>query len=227
MSKINSTGIIHIAAEIILIGGIVFYFNNQIKSLRNEIKELRQKAQDNQEIYNKHFNNIYAGLDKLVKLQDGTPIKKSTKKSRKESPAITTPSVIIPPSTPKNEDEDLDKDLEDELNRLEEEEEELEIEIDLIEQSVNILKDVIEPEVKPVTTEIKHILPEIKKEDHKSKTSEIKKKEIVEDKKSIKKISKKIKSTPPPCNESDDDTEAIEVNITNGESTIHIPELSK
>lgn len=107
MSKINTTGIIHIAAEVIIIGGVVFYFNNQIKSLRNEVKELRQKLQDSQEIYNKHFNNIYAGLDKLVKMQDVKPIKpvKSQSKSSttSSSKAKISQKVIVDDDEEENE----------------------------------------------------------------------------------------------------------------------------
>lgn len=61
----ETSKIIHVAAEAVLLGGVVVYFNNQIKSLKNEITELKNKLEKNNEIYNKHFNNIYTMIDKM------------------------------------------------------------------------------------------------------------------------------------------------------------------
>jgi hypothetical protein len=61
----NTARMIHVGTEIVLIGGIFFYFNNQIKSVKNEVKELKIKIEENQEAYNKHLNNLYSLIDKL------------------------------------------------------------------------------------------------------------------------------------------------------------------
>ena len=61
----ESSKIVHIAAEVVLLGGITFYFNGQIKSLKNEIKELKTKIEEQSEANNKHLNNVYSLLDKL------------------------------------------------------------------------------------------------------------------------------------------------------------------
>ncbi len=115
----NMTGIVHIIAEVILIGGVIFYFNKQVKSLRNEIKELRQKLQDTQEINVKHFNNIYAGLDKLLKEKSdsessGSKFKKMRKineeelkspKTSKEESTVKKPMKVEVQYEKENEDE--------------------------------------------------------------------------------------------------------------------------
>lgn len=61
----DTSKMIHMGAEIVLLGGIIFYFNGQTKTLKNEIKDLKVKIEEQQEVTNKHFNNLYAVIDQM------------------------------------------------------------------------------------------------------------------------------------------------------------------
>lgn len=57
--------IIHIAAEVVLLGAVTFYFNGQIKGLKNEMNDLKSKIKEQDESMNKHLNSLYSIIDKL------------------------------------------------------------------------------------------------------------------------------------------------------------------
>jgi hypothetical protein len=56
---------VHVGAELVVLLGVTFYLNGQIRSLKNEVRELRVKLEDQSEAVNKHLNNVYVVLDKL------------------------------------------------------------------------------------------------------------------------------------------------------------------
>ena len=56
---------VHVGAEVVVLLGVTFYLNGQIRSLKNEVRELRVKLDDQSEAVNKHLNNVYVVLDKL------------------------------------------------------------------------------------------------------------------------------------------------------------------
>jgi len=57
--------IAHIVSEVILLGGITFYFNGQIKGLKSEIRDLKAEIEKQAEANNKHLNNLYSLMDKM------------------------------------------------------------------------------------------------------------------------------------------------------------------
>lgn len=65
--QMESTKIVHIAAEVVLIGAVVFYYNGQLKALKNELREVKQKMQDETIERNKHFDNLYTVVDRMQK----------------------------------------------------------------------------------------------------------------------------------------------------------------
>lgn len=56
---------VHIASEVVILGGVIFYFNNQIKTLKTEIKELKTKLEEDSQSNNKHLQNLYSLVDKI------------------------------------------------------------------------------------------------------------------------------------------------------------------
>lgn len=69
----DTSKIVHICAEAVLLAGVTFYFNGQVKTLRNEIKDLKAKIEEQQETSNKHLNNLYAVIDQLRRSSPPTP----------------------------------------------------------------------------------------------------------------------------------------------------------
>jgi hypothetical protein len=57
--------LVHIGAEVLVLISVVFYMNGQLKSMKNEIRELRAKLEDQTELSNKHLTKIYAMVDNL------------------------------------------------------------------------------------------------------------------------------------------------------------------
>lgn len=144
--------IVHVAAEVILLGGIAFYFNNQVKSLRNEVRELKLKLEEITESNNKHLNNLYSLMDKMNRTMmtppasffpkpsmEGTMGLRQRKKPA-ETPPISRPAgsgkkdkpVSFPPLEELDEEDVLDRELGEELTELQEEPEEEEAETDEI-----------------------------------------------------------------------------------------------
>lgn len=63
----DTTRAIHVASEVVLLGGVIYYFNSQVKGLKSEIKELKAKIEENQQGIGKHLNNLYSAIDKIGK----------------------------------------------------------------------------------------------------------------------------------------------------------------
>lgn len=63
----DTTRAIHVASEVVLLGGVIYYFNSQVKGLKAEIKELKAKIEENQQGIGKHLNNLYSAIDKIGK----------------------------------------------------------------------------------------------------------------------------------------------------------------
>ena len=146
----ESSKLVHIAAEVILMGGISMYFNGQIKSLRNEIKELKTKYDEHTEATNKHLNNVYALIDKFSHADNmvgrptqshAPPVSEGLRHRRKTETKSYTPSPLPSrPSTPilNPSPEDLDEELGKELQELEEEDALLEDELKDMELESNL-----------------------------------------------------------------------------------------
>jgi hypothetical protein len=64
----GSTGkLMHIGAEVVVLLGVTFYMNSQIRSLKTEIRELRAKIEEDARENNKHLNSMYMVIDQLQK----------------------------------------------------------------------------------------------------------------------------------------------------------------
>jgi hypothetical protein len=64
-SLMETPKIIHIVAEVILLGAVSYYLNSQIKSVRHEVKDLKAKLVVQEESFNKHINTLYGIIDKM------------------------------------------------------------------------------------------------------------------------------------------------------------------
>ena len=72
--------LIHITAEMACFSGILYFFNNNIKKLKNEIDQLKEENKKLSEEYGKHFNILYNSIDMLVKKNQELPRQYSEKK---------------------------------------------------------------------------------------------------------------------------------------------------
>ena len=138
---------IHIASEIIVLGGLIYYFNQKNKKLLSHIQDLSRKIEDQEGILQKH-EEIIRKMSEFINQQKNTiekpkkiPVKEiRTKKSEpikvsfKQNPSpiknkITQRVEEISSSEEEEEEEeesDLDAELEEELQELEIEEIEIE-----------------------------------------------------------------------------------------------------
>ena len=55
--------LVHIGAEVLVLVSVVFYLNGQLKSMKNEIRELRAKLEDQTEGMNRHLTKLYSMVD--------------------------------------------------------------------------------------------------------------------------------------------------------------------
>jgi flagellar capping protein FliD len=64
----GSTGkLVHMGVEAVVLLGVTFYMNSQIRSLKTEIRELRAKIEEDARENNKHLNSMYMVIDQLQK----------------------------------------------------------------------------------------------------------------------------------------------------------------
>lgn len=127
----NNTKIIHIASELILVGAISFYFNNQIKTLKSDIIDLKTKMENETAANNKHFNNLYSLIDKMgrslsqLHFQSSEHIQAPPQLGmRKRKPGMQIKTELFQPKKTGSIEspvDDLDDELNDELKELEEE----------------------------------------------------------------------------------------------------------
>jgi hypothetical protein len=148
MSKMmENKQMIHIVSEIIVLGGLIYYFNQKNKKLLSHIQDLSRKIEEQEGILQKH-EEIIIKISEFINQQKNisTPIIKKiplkenrTKKSEpikvsfKQNPSpiknkITQRVEEISSSEEEEEEEesDLDAELEEELQELEIEEIEIE-----------------------------------------------------------------------------------------------------
>ncbi len=212
--------IAHVAGELVIVGGLSFYFNKKITLLQNEIEELKKKIEllekndeedgggltpEQLESLTKfqtqttnHINNLYSVLKQIAENQQSHQLPPSQpqvftapKKKKNLTAEITTSKVIrtpsqvvfatetvsnVPVSKKKkstavieevieeeniNEEEQLDRELEEELNDLkkpsEDEEQEDEEQTDIKDEVSNTEDDSSEQ------TEIEFVAPPPKK----------------------------------------------------------------
>lgn len=135
---------IHIASEIIVLGGLIYYFNQKNKKLLSHIQDLSRKIEDQEGILQKH-EEIIRKMSEFINQQKNTiekpkkiPVKEiRTKKSEpikvsfKQNPSPIKNKIIqrveeISSSEEEEEESDLDAELEEELQELEIEEIEIE-----------------------------------------------------------------------------------------------------
>lgn len=97
MESIDKMTMVHIAGEVIVIGGLTFWMNKRISGLQEEIAELRQQIEQQNQLLSQHemiFRQMFNG-----------------QKSRN----------LPPPVEPDISTEDLDSALGDELNNIQKE----------------------------------------------------------------------------------------------------------
>lgn len=97
MESIDKMTMVHIAGEVIVIGGLTFWMNKRISGLQEEIAELRQQIEQQNQLLSQHemiFRQMFNG-----------------QKSRN----------LPPPDEPDISTEDLDSALGDELNNIQKE----------------------------------------------------------------------------------------------------------
>ena len=142
---------IHIASEIIVLGGLIYYFNQKNKKLLSHIQDLSRKIEDQEGILQKH-EEIIRKMSEFINQQKNTSIEKTKKTPVKEIRTITPKKsepikVSFKPNTSpiknkiaqrveeissseeeeeEEEESDLDAELEEELQELEIEEIEIE-----------------------------------------------------------------------------------------------------
>lgn len=133
---------VHITTELIVVGGIAFYYHNQVKQLKAEISQLKQKLDEANDVNGKHFNTIYNTLDRFNNALNMIHMEKSNQrqsyysqppvqKSKQKTP-IKVESVVrnrkqnkpIVQKEQKTNEEHLDEELDEELRQLENEEKE-------------------------------------------------------------------------------------------------------
>lgn len=61
----NSSKMMHIAAEVTILGAVIYYYNNKIKALNSEINSLRVKLEETKEETNQKLNALYASVHQL------------------------------------------------------------------------------------------------------------------------------------------------------------------
>jgi len=67
LSIMDQQKIIHLAGEVVVIGGVFLYLNKQIKSLRQEIEDIQNVMIKQQEFIEKNFAGISKSIDFLMR----------------------------------------------------------------------------------------------------------------------------------------------------------------
>ena len=131
----NTIQVIHIASEIVIIGGITTYFINKTNKLHDRIEELESKIQQQDEIIQQHDTVILKLLNNVNFLIEHNREQQKTNQfisvKKKQEPQILNSSkkvIIMVPEKIKQVEEiidesciidDLDSELEEELKELE------------------------------------------------------------------------------------------------------------
>ena len=135
---------IHIVSEIIVLGGLIYYFNQKNKKLLSHIQDLSRKIEEQEGILQKHEEiiikisefinqqkNISTPIIKKIPLKENRtkksePIKVSFKKESSPIKNKIVQRVEEISSSEEEEESDLDAELAEELEELEIEELEIE-----------------------------------------------------------------------------------------------------
>ncbi len=127
--SMNYTFIGHIVSEVLVIGGLSFYFNKRISNLEQEVLQLRESLKnigggDNEELLQfqattqNHIKNLYSIIQSRENRErenrDSAPILKRPSSLKKEQPKEVSFS-LTPNIEEVSSNEDLDKELEDEI----------------------------------------------------------------------------------------------------------------
>jgi len=145
MSKMmENKQMIHIVSEIIVLGGLIYYFNQKNKKLLSHIQDLSRKIEEQEGILQKHEEiiikisefinqqkNISTPIIKKIPLKENRtkksePIKVSFKKESSPIKNKIVQRVEEISSSEEEEESDLDAELAEELEELEIEELEIE-----------------------------------------------------------------------------------------------------
>jgi len=105
--------IIHIASEIIVIVGIVYYFNQKNKKLLAHIEDLVQRIEDQEDLLQKHeqiIKNLVENLNRVAnsqheRVQQSAPHQRHTpskNKIKQPQKTHTKPPLSIPPKQEKS-----------------------------------------------------------------------------------------------------------------------------
>ena len=139
---------IHIASEIIVLGGLIYYFNQKNKKLLSHIQDLSRKIEDQEGILQKH-EEIIRKMSEFINQQKNTstPIIEKTKKIPVKEIRTITPKKSEPikvsfkqnPSPIKNKivqrvEEISSSEEEEEEEEEEKEEEESDLDAELAEE---------------------------------------------------------------------------------------------
>jgi|688.fasta_scaffold565276_2 hypothetical protein len=69
--------IVHLAGEVVVIGGVFLYLNKQIKNLRKELEEVQNVMVKQQEFIEKNFEGISKSIEFLMRNKQGqVPVRK-------------------------------------------------------------------------------------------------------------------------------------------------------
>jgi len=71
--------IIHLAGEVVVIGGVFLYLNKQIKNLRQEIEDIQNVMIKQQEFIEKNFAGISKSIDFLMRNKQVLPMQRKQK----------------------------------------------------------------------------------------------------------------------------------------------------
>lgn len=117
----DSSKLIHVVAELVLIVGVVAYFHMQIKALRSEVRQLRALMDKQLPEHSRHINQLYDLLNGMLTRPPVVPVQ--PQQLTKSPPARQRKQEVRPMELryrgPQKRVPNLDEELDEELRDLE------------------------------------------------------------------------------------------------------------